>query len=147
MTINGLTIYSCHKYLSFNIKHFLLLNTFSCWYNYQLHSLYICERKEILMCSLKITFLEKKSHDQLKKFWMATWWHKNPALQTRISGSSIHKVLHPFSCRTGCSGFCWDPAWHWIAGYHWMCRLLLGSLHRAAFTGNQMTFQNYWCQI
>lgn len=146
MTINGLTIYSCHKYLSFNIKHFLLLNTFPCWYNYQILIIYLWKERNINVF-FKDNIPRKKSHDQLKNFWMATRWHKNPALQTRISGSSIHKVLHPFSCHTGCSRFCWNPAWHWIAGYHWMCRLLLGSLHRAAFTGNQMTFQNYWCQI
>lgn len=73
MTINGLTI--CIQpviniyYSISNIFFYLIPFNAGVTIGY---SLYIWERKEILMCSLKIIFLEKKSHDLLKNFWMAT---------------------------------------------------------------------------
>lgn len=104
--------------------------------------LHTFKRKETLMCSMKITFLEKKSHDLLKNFWMVTLWHKNSALQTRVSGSSIYKVLHPFSCHTGCIGFCWNTTWQRLNSWRPLnVLLIIGITPRAAFTGNQMTFQ------
>lgn len=61
------------------------------------YSLYICERKEILMCSLKITFLEKKKK-AMTSSKIFGWPHgdtktrpyKQGFLEVRYTRSSTH---------------------------------------------------------